>query len=267
MSAEARVTPYELVLEPMEHDAFPEIRAEAEQRGRDALRHDDFLLLGVVGATLSAMIADDAPPEAVDQYGELLWHGYRFWSAGRRFYVFGDATTSTLIAPRYDMAGWHLAAPPSCYLQFPNQRFWTRVALEAPFEPVDGCFVTADERTVDARTLVDVHILLVLGVRPERPGVSLVIEHLEIAPMEAEDRAAEPWTAGEDAFSTSLQGGEKRGLRTLSTQGELEALVLRALHTLDTRPKHLFAHSARQSPPAGASRLAYVEVRDDGGSG
>jgi len=267
VSAEPRVTPYELILEALEQDAFPEIRAEAEQRGRDPLRHDDFLLLGLVGATLSSMIADDALPEAVDQYGELLWQGYRFWAAGRRFYTFGDSITSTLIAPRYDMAGWHLAAPPSCYLQFPNQRFWTRVALDAPFEPVDGCFVTADETTVDDRTLVDLHILLVLGVRPERPGVSLVIAHDEVASKDAEERAAAPWRAGEDAFSTSLPGGEKRGLRTLSTQGELEALVLRSLHTLDTRGKLLVAHQALQSAPAGTSRLAYVEVRDDGGSG
>ena len=56
MTPTPRITPYELVLEPLEHDAFPEIRAEAEQRGRDALRHDDFLLLGTVGATLSSMI-------------------------------------------------------------------------------------------------------------------------------------------------------------------------------------------------------------------
>ena len=267
MSAEPRATPYELILEPLEHDAFPEIRAEAEQRGRDALGHDDFLLLGLVGATLSSMIADDSPPEAVDQYGDLLWQGYRFWAAGRRLYAFGDAVTSKLLAPRYDMVGWLLAAPPSCYLQFPNQRLWTRVAQDAPFEPVDGCFVTADETTIDARAVVDLRILLVLGLRPERPGVSLVIEHFEIAPSEAEERAAAPWQAGEDAFSTSLPGGEKRGLRTLSTQGELETLVLRSLHTLDTRAKLLVAHPAQPSAPAGTSRLAYVEVRDDGGSG
>lgn len=267
MSTEPRVTPYELILEALEADAFSEIRAEAEQRGRDALRHDDFLLLGLVGATLSSMIADDAPPEAVDQYGELLWQGYRFWAAGRRFYVFGESVTSKLIAPRYNMSGWHLAAPPSSYLQFPNQRFWTRVALDAPFEPVDGCFVTADEITADGRTVVDLRILLVLGLRPERPGVSLVIERLEIAPRDAEERAGAPWMAGDDAFSTSLPGGEKRGLRTLSTQGELEALVIRSLHTLDTRAKQLVAHPAQPSAPAGTSRLAYVEVRDDGGSG
>lgn len=267
MTAERRVTPYELILEPLEHDAFPEIRAEAEQRGRDALRHDDFLLLGIVGATLSSMIADDAPPDAVDQYGELLWHGYRFWATGRRFYAFGEAITAKLIAPRYDMAAWQLAAPPSCYLQFPNQRFWTRVAADAPFEPVDGCFVAADESTVGDRPRVDLRILLVLGVRPKRPGVSLVIEHVQIVPEDAAERAAGPWLAGEDPFAAALPGGGKRGLRTLSTQGELDALVLRSLHRLDTRPELLVAHPAPQSAAPGASRLAFIEVRDDGGSG
>ena len=255
-----RITPYELILEPLEHDAFPEIRAEAEQRGRDALRHDDFLLLGVVGATLSSMIADDAPAEAVDQYGELLWQGYRFWVAGRRFYSFADAITSKLIAPRYGMTGWQLAAPPSCYLQFPNQRFWTRVAPDAPFEPVDGCYVAEDESRVDGRTQVELRILLVLGLRPERPGLSLVIAHMDLEPGDAEQRAAAPWVAGEDAFAGSLPGGERRGLRTLSTQGELETLVLRSLHALDARPKLLVAHDAAASPPSDSTRLAYVEV-------
>src|SRR6185437_14200577 len=161
VTADARLTPYELILEPLEQDAFPAIRAEAEQRGRDALQHDDFLLLGLVGATLSSMIADDAPAEAVDQYGELFWQGYRFWSAGRRFYTFGEAITSTLIAKPYDMDGWQLAAPPSCYVQFPNQRLWTRVAPDAPFEPVDGCFIASDESSTDAGARVDLRVLLV----------------------------------------------------------------------------------------------------------
>jgi len=259
----ARVTPYELILGPLERDAFPEIRAEAEQRGRDPFVHDDFLLLGLVGATLSAMIADDAPPDAVDQYGELLWQGYRFWAAGRRLYSFGDAATSRLIAREYDMAGWHLAAPPSCYLQFPNQRFWTRVGPDAPYEPVDGCFVAADESTAHGRTRVALRVLLVLGLRPERPGISLVIARLELDAAEAEPRASAPWLAGENPFSTSLPGGEKRKLLVLSTEGELETLVLRSLHALDARPAWLVPRAAAESPPPEVTRLAYVEVLGD----
>ncbi|HXE60075.1 MAG TPA: hypothetical protein VN607_05190 [Gemmatimonadaceae bacterium] len=262
MTADARLTPYELILAPLEQDAFPAIRAEAEQRGRDALQHDDFLLLGLVGATLSSMIADDAPAEAVDQYGELFWQGYRFWSAGRRFYTFGEAITSTLIAKPYDMDGWQLAAPPSCYVQFPNQRLWTRVAPDAPFEPVDGCFIASDESSTDAGARVDLRVLLVLGLRPERPGISLVIDRMTLDARDAGERAMQAWSDGEAAFETSLPGGERRGLRILNTRAELETLVLRALHALDARPKLLVAHPARETPPADGSHLAYVDVLD-----
>jgi len=260
VTADARLTPYELILEPLEHDAFPAIRAEAEQRGRDALNHDDFLLLGLVGATLSSMIADDAPAEAVDQYGELFWQGYRFWAAGRRFYTFGEAITSSLIATTYHMDEWQLAAPPSCYLQFPNQRLWARVAPDAPFEPVDGCFIAADESSADGNTHVELRALLVLGLRPERPGISLVFDRLGLDARDAPSRAAQPWTDGEAAFATSLPGGERRGLRVVATRGELETLVLRALHALDARPRLLVAHPARESSASDGSRLAYVDV-------
>ncbi|HKV49963.1 MAG TPA: hypothetical protein VJO52_02085 [Gemmatimonadaceae bacterium] len=258
--ADARLTPYELILEPLEHDAFPAIRAEAELRGRDALQHDDFLLLGLVGATLSSMIADDAPAEAVDQYGELFWQGYRFWAAGRRFFTFGESITSSLIASRYDMDEWQLAAPASCYLQFPNQRLWARVASDAPFEPVDGCFVASDESSEDGTTRVELRVLLVLGLRPERPGISLVFDRLDLDARDAPPRAAQPWSDGDAAFATSLPGGERRGLRVVATRGELETLVLRALHALDARPKLLVAHPARESTAPDGSKLAYVDV-------
>lgn len=267
MTADARLTPYELILQPLEDDVFPGIRAEAEQRGRDALEHDDFLLLGLVGATLSSMIADDAPAEAVDQYGELFWQGYRFWTSGRRFYTFGESITASLLASTYDMDAWQLAAPPSCYLQFPNQRLWARVAPNAPFEPVDGCFVTANDSSSEHGTHVDVRVLLVLGLRPERPGISLVFDRIELDARDAPERAAQAWSDAEPAFATSLPGGERRGLRVVATRAELETLVLRALHALDARPKLLVAHSARESPPDDGSRLSYVDVLDENESG
>jgi hypothetical protein len=62
----ARLTPYELILEPLESSIFPAIRTEAEQRGKDARRRDQFLLLATVAAALGEMMADDAPSEAVD---------------------------------------------------------------------------------------------------------------------------------------------------------------------------------------------------------
>ena len=141
----ARVTPYEIILEPLETTAFPAIQREAEQRGSDTRRRDQFVLLGNAGATLKDTVPDDAPAEALEEYAELLYHGFQFWSFGRRLYVFDEAVTELLTMPTFDLGRWELAGPPSCYLQFPYQRLWARVSADAPFEPVDGCFVVVDD--------------------------------------------------------------------------------------------------------------------------
>lgn len=257
----ARITPYELILESLEHDAFPAIRAEAEQRGRDTREHDDFLLLGLVGATLSSMIADEAPPEALDQYGELLWQGYRFWTTGRRIYVFDEAITARLTAPAYDTGGWELAAPPAAYLQFPYQRLWARVTPDAPFEPVDGCFVTTNAELAAGGDPVELRVLLVLGLRADRPGVSLVFHRLTVEPGDVARLARAPWRGDAQPFASAMPGGDRKGLRTIATEGELEALVLRAFHVLDTQPRLLGTQAG--STAAGASHLAHVVVRGD----
>ena len=122
----ARLTPYELILEPLERDDFPAIRAEGEQRGSDVHRRDQFLLLGHAGAALDEMVAEDADPASLDEYGELLYLGFQFWSYGRRIYYFDDAVTSRLTEPAYPIGDWIFAGPPACYLQFPYQKLdWT----------------------------------------------------------------------------------------------------------------------------------------------
>ncbi|HEY7878967.1 MAG TPA: hypothetical protein VIC55_12110 [Gemmatimonadaceae bacterium] len=255
----ARVTPYEMILESFEHDAFPAIRAEAEQRGRDPRNHDDFMLLGLVGATLASMIADDAPPEALDQYGELLWQGFRFWSTGRRIYAFDEMITERLTAPQRDLGQWELAAPPAAYLQFPYQRVWTRVVPDAPYEPVDGCFVASNAELVSHGEPTELRLLLVLGLRADRPGVSLVLHRVELDPGDAPRLARAPWRDSGNAFANTMPGGERKGLRTLITEGELEALVLRALHVLDTQPRVLVPRPGGSATP-GESRLPHVDV-------
>ena len=255
----ARITPYELILEPLEAEVFPAIRTEAEQRGKDARRRDQFLLLGAVGAALEEMMADDAPSEAVDEYGELLYQGYQFWSFGRRLYSFGPETTEQLTASEYSMADWILAAPPSCYLQFPYQRLWARVGADEPFEPVDGCFVVVDETAPAPDAGAHLRAQLVLGVRTDRPGVSLMSYRTDLDPNTASRLAHTPWREGTAPFTNAIPGGERKGYLTIATTSELEALVLRAFHCLDTRPRALIAHPG--SSLEGETRLPYIEVR------
>jgi hypothetical protein len=238
----ARITPYELILEPLETTAFPAIRAEAENRGSDARRRDQFLLLGQVGATLKEIIADGAPSEAMDEYAELLYQGYQFWEYGRRLYSVSEGVTEALTAPTYEFGDWQLAAPPSCYLQFPYQRVWARVAPEAPFEPVDGCFAVVDETTPAPDAGAHLRVQLVLGLRADRPGVSLVSYRTDLNPSVPSRYAASPWRDGGAPFSNLIPGGERRGYKTLATTSELQALAIRAFHYLDRHPLRLIAH-------------------------
>jgi hypothetical protein len=258
----ARITPYEVILEPLEATAFPAIRAEAEQRGTDTRRRDQFLLLGHVGATLKDIVAEDAPPEALDEYAELLYHGYQFWTFGRRLYSLTEEVVAQLTSPTYAMGEWQLAAPPSAYIQLPYQRLWARVSAESPFEPVDGCFVVVDDTEPAPEAGAHLRAQLVLGFRRDRPGVSLVSYRTDLNPRVVAKHATRPWREDASPFENAIPGGERRGYKTLATTSELEALVLRVFHYLDRNSTKLVAEEG--SPEEGETHLAHVIVR--GGS-
>jgi hypothetical protein len=257
----ARITPYEFILESMERELFPAIRAEAEHRGSSTRRRDEFVLLGHVGAALRGMVPEDAPPAALDEYAELLFHGYSFWESGRRLYVLDDALLQQLTTPRLTLSDWELAAPPSCYMQFPSQRLWARVAGEAPWEPADGCFVALDDDGSAGDDPAELRVLLVLGMRAERPGVSLIAHHATLDARSAMTRASAPWRGDAEPFAAAIPGAELKGLRTLATTSELEALVLRTLHWVDRHAPQL--QPGTPSEAANASRLPHVLARGD----
>lgn len=255
----ARVTPYERILEGMERTTWPAIREEAESRGVDARRRDRFVLLGQVGATLQDMVPDDAPADAIEEYADLLYHGFQFWHYGRRVYAFAPERVEALAVPELELGDWILAAPPACYLQLPHQRFWSRVSGEAPYEPVDGCFVLVDETEPAPGAGAHLRILLVLGLREERAGLSLVAWHTDLDPREAAARARRPWREDGEPFANAIPGGERKGLHAIVTTSELEALVLRMLAHLDRHPDTLLARDGGDGVEE--TRLPWVEVR------
>ncbi|MDQ6831317.1 MAG: hypothetical protein M3081_20850 [Gemmatimonadota bacterium] len=255
----ARLTPYERILEPLEEREFPAIRDEAASRGTDLRRRDQFQMLASVGATMQELITDDAPAEATDEYAELLFHAFQFWMFGRRLYAFDREVTESLLAPNVDLGIWILAAPPSCYLQLPNQLVWARLAADAPYEPVDGCFVFVDETQPAPDAGAHLRIQLLLGVRPDRPGVSLVSYRTDLDPRTATQHATDPWRADGTPFANTIPGGERKGFYSISTTSELEAFVLRALWYLDTHSRALIA-TPGGSPPD-ESRLPHTLVR------
>jgi len=255
----ARLTPYELILEPLERDDFPAIRAEGEQRGSDVRRRDQFLLLGHAGAALGEMVTEDADPASLDEYGELLYQGFQFWNYGRRLYSFDDSVTSLLTEADYPTGDWIFAGPPACYLQFPYQKLWARVSADAPYEPLDGVFAVAAETEQRAGSGAHLRIQMVLGLRADRPGVSLVSYRDDLDPAKVAARAEHPWRAEGAAYANVIPGGERMGYRTLATTSELEALVIRAFHYLDTHPDRL--ERVQETGGEGVTQLPYIRVR------
>ena len=221
-------------------------------------RRDQFLLLGHAGATLDEIVPENAEPESLDEYGELLYEGYQFWAYGRRLYSFESSVAALLTEPEYDTGDWIFAAPPASYLQFPYQKLWARVAANAPYEPLDGLFVVAANTQERADSGVHVRVQMVLGLRPDRAGVSLVSYRDDLDPSKVAARAKNPWRAEGVAYANAIPGGERMGYRTLATTSELEALVIRAFHYLDTHPDRL----ARVTDATGddATHLPYVRV-------
>ncbi len=201
------------------------------------------------------MLLDDAETGAAEQAGSLLWQGWRFWDAGCRLYALSDAVATRLLTAHYDVGPWRFAAPPACYVQLPYQRLWARVAENAAYEPVDGCFLAA-------RTLVDgaheLSVLMVLGLRRERPGVSLTSHRALLRDEDVAARAARPWREGAEPFANAIPGGERMDYRALATTAELEALAVRTLHYLDTNPHALGA--AAGSGRDDGTHLGYVTV-------
>ncbi len=222
-------------------------------------RRDQFLLLGHAGAALDAMVTDDADPASLDEYGELLYQGFEFWTYGRRMYALDDAVTSLLTEPVYALDAWIFAGPPACYLRFPYQKLWARVSADAPYEPLDGMFAVAAETEQRSGSGAHLRLQMVLGLRPDRPGVSLVSYRDDLDPANVAVRAERPWRADGVAFANAIPGGERMGYRTLATTSELEALAIRAFHYLDTHPDRL--ERVTETGGEGVTQLPYVRVR------
>jgi hypothetical protein len=201
------------------------------------------------------MLPDEASADALTQAAELLWQGWRSWDSGARLYVISEGAAARLTAAGYSAAAWRFAAPPACYLQLPYQRFWARVAADAAYEPVDGCFVSVREPSPGAH---EISILAVLGLRRDRPGVSLIVHRATLADADVAAHAGDPWREGAAPFENAIPGGELMGYRTLATASELEALVLRALRELDANSPALVG--APGTAGEGESALPHVLV-------
>lgn len=226
MSAEgaARPTPYGQVFAHaiFEGEYFPAIVTEAERRGTDTRDFEQFLRLEEVGTLLGRLVpaaerGGHPSAAAVAQHAKLLYQALHHWREGARVYAVEPEVARALLATNPAPVTGALSVPvASGYAQWPANLLWARVTREQAPEPVDGFFWTIG--TSASGEWLD--LLLVLGVRSGRPGLSLIDVNAPLhggAPAEWE--AAEGRAEADD-FANILPGGELSGLHALVTTAE-----------------------------------------------
>ncbi len=279
---EARATPYELVFGEgaFESEHFPAIQAEAQERGVDATDPERFVMLASVGALLRELPAEGGGAAALQELGLLLFQGYHFWRFGRRVYVVERGLARRLLARPPAVGEWELTPPhPAAYLQLPRSLLWARIAETAPAEPVDGLFWTMAGRADPAAPpYARLEALLALGLRSDRPGLSVVAVSAPLrggsghwADVRARDVATgATGVPGTADFANVLPGGELGGLHSLVNEAEVLKLISLVFWHAATYPDSVVpgeSGGAAGAGPAGALAAASYVLRDvpDGG--
>ena len=234
-------TPYEMVFvtggfEPRLDD----IRTEAVARGSDTGDPEQLMMLGEAGRLIRELVPEDADPASVLDVGRLIFHAFHFRAAGLSTYLLEPSALRPLLAEApADPAGTQgtPASPPAAagYLQLPRNALWARLAEDANWEAVDGVFWTTAFSSGDG-SATPVHALAVLGIRPDRPGFSVVAVDAETPPEEGDWSRVQARAEGED-FANLLPGGELSDLHTLLNGAEVLKLLARFFQFVAAHPE------------------------------
>lgn len=223
-----RLTPYELVFRTGEFESktFPRILEEVGLRGTDPSSPERFLVLESVSAVLRELTGDAAGADVYGWYGALLYQAWHFWRFDRRVFAIEEPLARRLVDATSLVGRWELTPPhPAGYVQLPRHLFWARVEEGATPEPVDGFFWTMPGREDPETPPYDrLDVLLVLGMRPGRPGFGTIPIGVELGGEPAGHWADADARPGDVDFANILPGGELHGWYGLVT--ELEALKL-----------------------------------------
>lgn len=228
--AYARITPLELSFPDPEAagERFQGIAGEAEAREVDPADPSAFVMLMESGRAVRALRGPDDDPERVREHGVLLYHLFHAWRAGGPDYRVDTGVVRLLL----ESEPWETARPEppkaAAYVQLPQHLVWVRPeGAEGTPESVDGLFWTVWGETVS--------FLLVMGIRPDRPGFGVV--PLDPVPL---DRLGE-WIGTSmrpegDDFGSTMPGADLERLYELRTAGEVLKLGARVLRYLATAP-------------------------------
>jgi hypothetical protein len=252
----ARITPYELSFPDLDFARrhFAAIRREGEARGVDLGDPGAFVMLAASGRALREIRGPEDDPALIHQYGFLLYHSFHFCEAGEPLYLLQAPALRELIEKDPPGAAWTPAFP--CrggYVQLPQHLVWVRSAPGLPPESLDGFFWS---RAAEDRF----GLLLALGMRSDRPGLSVVpLAELPIA--EASDWTRMEMREGGGDFTSSLPGADLEGLYELRSSGEALKLAARVLWRLEENAG-IEAERPARSAEAGPrpSALAFRKV-------
>lgn len=252
-AADRRPTPYDVVFgADLEQRTFSRILLEAAEREVDPADPARFAFLSLAGDAVRAVVPPDAPPEALEQYRALLFHAFNFWRFGKRRYGVEPALARYLVEGAPALSGWDLALPhPSMYLQLPRNLFWGSISPGSTPESVDGFFVTrsSGEDALGA-SFTRLEILVVLGMRRDRAGFSVIPLSTAVGPGISDDWLTSPGRDQGRDFENVLPGGEIGGLYSILTSTEVLKLVARALWYVDRFPGDVEIESAEAGAAA-----------------
>ena len=258
----ARLTPYELVFaEAIDDRLFPPIAEEADARGMPLHEPERFLFLSSVGRLLQSFAGQEpdsgAEKEEIRQYGRLLYHAFHLWRERKALLVLTDEAARWLMEDVTTVGDWRLRTPsPAGYVQLPKHLVWAAPAAGATPEPVDGFFWTFVPGDDSPDTL---HVLLALGLRPDRPGFSIV-------PATGELDTVAHWAEidarpdGQD-FETTIPGGEQDRLHSLETPAEILKLASRVFWHIAATPEALSRERRMDPEHAGSPDDVGFEAR------
>ncbi len=225
----ARLTPYELSFPDLDFARrhFAAIRREAEARGVDLADPSAFVMLAATGQALREIRGPNDDPALIHQYGFLLYHSFHFCAAREPlFLLLTGALRELLDREPEETERWVPALdPPAGYAQLPQHLVWVRAAAGTPPESLDGFFWSREGPDRFG-------LLLALGIRADRPGLSVVpLSDLPLAEASEWNRM-EMREDGRD-FSSSLPGSDLEGLYELRSSGEALKLAARVLRRLE----------------------------------
>lgn len=272
----ARVTPLELSFPDADaaDERFGAIAGEAEARNVDPEDPSAFVLLMEAGRVLRELRGPGDEPERVREHGVLLYHLFHAWRAGSPLYLLDRRVVRLVVeSGPWQTGALRLPEEAAGYVQLPRHMVWVRAvegggapgeqeasasadgAVDGTPESVDGLFWT--------RWGARISFLLVMGIRPDRPGFGVV--PLDPVPADRLEEWIDTPMRGEgDDFVSSMPGAELDRLYEMRTAGEAVKLAARILQYLATSPEASRVSEAPREVAAGdgprPSARAWIRV-------